>query len=228
MHYHENSYLSLLINGAYSETNKQESRIINGGDIIFRPADYDHANQFNNKTGLCFNIEFKNDLPQSLDFKLALPSHKQHYQCGAFPQVYKAFIELLNGQDKDDISSYLIQWLFEVNNTKIPDSNIHWIGKVKHILTTETEVNHTINSIAERVFVHPVYLAGCFKKKTGLTIGQYQMKAKLEKALHSLFNSAEPISKISEDNGFFDAAHFIRRFTAVYGITPQQFRKNLK
>ncbi len=226
-HYHENSYLSLLVNGTYSEISKEGAKFISGGELIFRPQAYDHANEFDNTPGVCFNIEFENSFNGTNDLKLQLPSRNVHYKCGAFPEIYKAFIGFIEKNNKEHIEELILQWLFEINNTRFPESSISWINKVKYILETETEVHHNIRSISERMFIHPVYLAGCFKKKTGITFGQYQTEAKLSKAMKQLFNSKLSITEIAVSNGFFDSAHFIKQFKSMYGFTPLYFRKKV-
>ncbi|MBL7919427.1 MAG: helix-turn-helix transcriptional regulator [Bacteroidia bacterium] len=226
-HYHENSYLSLLINGTYSEICKEDTKFISSGELIFRPQSYDHANEFSNTPGRCFNIEFENNFSGINDLKLKLPSRNIHYKGRVFPEIYKAFVGFTEGNNSENIEELLLQWLFEINNTRFPESNIPWINKVKHILETETQYHHSLQSISERVFVHPVYLAGCFKKKTGLTLGRYQTEAKLNKAIQQVFNSKLSVTEIALNNGFFDSAHFIKQFKAAYGITPLHFKKKL-
>lgn len=58
-HYHENSYLCILINGSYFEKNNNSQNPVSAGDILLRPSGYVHQNSFNKTGGRCFNIEFK-------------------------------------------------------------------------------------------------------------------------------------------------------------------------
>src|ERR1700712_710356 len=60
-HYHENTYLSLLINGKYQEVSSNNENILSPGQVILRPSGYNHANHFPGIGGSCMNIEFKND-----------------------------------------------------------------------------------------------------------------------------------------------------------------------
>ncbi|MCW3084687.1 MAG: AraC family transcriptional regulator [Bacteroidetes bacterium] len=226
-HYHENSYLSLLSSGAYTENHKSNTRILNNGELIFRPAAYDHANDFCGNPGVCFNIEFKKDWQETLDYKFRLPNQSEIYTCGTFPEIYKAVIGFKNNNHSSDLSELLLQWLFETNRPQLPESNLHWIPKVKTILENETDVHHSINSISGRIHVHPIYLAGCFKKKTGFTIGEYQLAAKLKKAARLLLNTNMQMTEIALECGFYDAAHFSRHYTAYYSVSPLQFRKKL-
>ena len=58
-HTHENSYISILVKGAYAEVNKEGNMFLQPGNIIYRPAGCSHSNQFNLLGGICFNIELK-------------------------------------------------------------------------------------------------------------------------------------------------------------------------
>jgi transcriptional regulator GlxA family with amidase domain len=67
-------------------------------------------------------------------------------------------------------------------------------------------------------------MARAFKERTGYTIGEYQLKSKLTHAQQLLINSRLSVTEISMATGFFDTAHFIRTFVAVFGFTPRKFR----
>ncbi|MGE0567696.1 MAG: helix-turn-helix domain-containing protein [Bacteroidia bacterium] len=225
-HYHENPYISLLATGPYIEKNNKSTELLNNGEIVFRPANYDHSNGFTGSPGLCFNVEFKNTWKHYLDFNLSLPAKWQIYKCGTFPVIYKTLNSFICGNHQDT-PEHLINWLFEINKLDFPDTNLAWIKNIKQILENELSIHHTIYSLSERVFVHPVYLAACFKKKTGITIGDYQTSTRLKKADYLLFNTKKSITQIALECGFYDSAHFIRNYKSLYKVSPAKFRRIL-
>jgi AraC family transcriptional regulator len=226
MHYHENSYLSLLLNGSYREINKKEDILVEPGSVVYRPSCYTHSNAFHQQGGHCFNIEFKKGCMEMADWKLPLKNCK--YPAGNLRPVYDLYRHFINGSNSDQQWEMVIEWMAELNGSMHVASRLPWVSKVKYILDNETGIHHSIHSISQRVFVHPVYLARAFKIQTGCTIGDYQMKIKLEKAVALLFNSSLPMHEIAWQNGFADAAHFIRCFKMAYHISPLQFRKAVK
>jgi AraC-like DNA-binding protein len=223
-HHHENNYLSLLINGNYNEKNKYENTIIETGSLIFRPSQYSHCHDLKVNHYSAFNIEFKENWKQQVDFNFKLPSKSIIYKAGCFSSVYKLFYYFINNYTEDFLSEFVLDWLVEVNKNPLLNTSLPWLKKTKEILEKELDVHHTIQSISEKVFIHPIYLAGAFKKKTGSTIGEYQMKVKLEKAVLLLFNTKKPVNEIAFEAGFYDAAHLINSFRAVYQTTPNKFR----
>ena len=227
-HYHDNAYLSLLMNGLYTERTGNTDVQLQAGQLIFRPVGYPHANHFHDSGGACFNIEFRNGFHEYIPFSLQLP-HKAHiYSTGAFPSLYKLLHYYRDALDEVLLQELLLLWLLEVSQAPLPQSSTPWLLKVKRILDHEPDAHHSIHSLAARVFVHPVYLARAFKAKTGLTPGEYQLQGRLQKALHLLLNTSLPVTEIAYTTGFFDPAHLVRSFKRRFGKSPGQFRQALK
>jgi len=226
-HAHQNAYLSLLIRGNYSETSGRSATQVNTGEVVFRPAGYDHSNQFFSAGGRCLNIELKKSLLEGYDLAGHLPDSARVYSTGSFVYLYKLLYQF-NQQEGVEMSvEYILHWLVQESEISIVQ-RLPWLSKVTTILESEFDVHHTIQSLASRVFVHPVYLARAFRQRTGLTIGEYQQKMKLKKATELLFRSGDSIGHLAFDSGFTDAAHLIRTFRQSYNITPSRFRRFIR
>jgi AraC family transcriptional regulator len=223
-HYHENNYLSLMAHGYYNEKTGSENNVLETGSIIFRASGYNHSHQLKSNGGTCFNIEFKRNWKQTLDLNFDLPGKTMIYKTGCFPTIYRSLHYFVNNYSADLLFELMLEWLRGVNTQFDVKSSLPWVAKVKHILDNEVGEHHTIESLADRVFVHPVYLAGAFRKKTGYTIGEYQVKAKLEKAVSLLFTTKLPVKDIAFVTGFCDAPHFINSYKLIYGSSPGKLR----
>jgi len=227
-HYHENSYLSLLINGSYVEDHAYTMDRVDAGKIMFRPCGYIHANTFNEYGGACLNIEFKAGLYEFLEQSTKFPQRAELYQTGHFLSAYKLLISFTRCISEEMCEEFILDWLFELCKQPPAEVSLPWFTNVKRILHSEVDDCHSLCSLAKRVFVHPVYLARAFKQKTGLTIGEYQMKLRLQRSLGFLFNSRMPIHEVAFNCGFYDAAHFINAFKLIYNISPSRFRTALE
>ncbi|RKN75139.1 helix-turn-helix transcriptional regulator [Ulvibacterium marinum] len=227
-HYHTNNYLSVLVEGSYLEKNKQEILPIKSGDILFRPYLYSHQNLFINSKGTCFNVEFKMDWEQKLGIKLKLPKKYVRYESATLPSLFTLLRGFKLGIETDITSELIYDWLFTANQKNLNHSHLPCVSSAAKILDGELSEYHSLKGIAERIHVHPVYLARAFKKKKGLTVGEYQLRSKLTNAVFLLLNTSKTISDISFENGFYDDAHFIRSFKATYKISPYQFRLQIK
>jgi AraC-like DNA-binding protein len=226
-HYHENAYLSLLINGDYREMNNRSEKDMAAGEVIFRPAGYNHANYFPAGGGSCLNIEFKPEALYEQLGKPVLPGMATVYPAGAFEYLYKLLYAFVNDLGPGLSEEYIFSWLAAQADMKIP-SRLLWLPKARAILETELEECHSITALAARVYVHPVYLARAFKERVGLTPGEYHLKMRLKRAMELLFRTSSSISAIAYSTGFTDAAHLIRSFRACYNVSPHKFRASLK
>jgi len=228
-HYHENNYISLLVRGAYREKNRNGHSEIDAGNLIFRPGRYDHANDFNFAGGTCFNIEFKREGLEMMDYDFRLPDKMSIYPAGAFPSLYKLF-HYFKSDWREELGLELILCLFsEIGQERAaPKGTLPWVAKVRAILDNEYDSHHTIGSLAARVFIHPVYLARAFREKTGTTIGEYQLQVRLRKAVFYLCNTDLSLGDIAFRTGFCDPAHFSNAFRACYCLPPKKFRSFLE
>lgn len=225
LHAHENDYLSVLIKGTYLEEGQKVNSGIGPGEILYRPAGYEHANCFMEKGGRCFNIEL--DPSFSEVYACQLPEHFLQHKSGAFPLFYHLYLSAKGGFNPYSVEECVVNWLGEMKASKSSKSTLGWIEQTRKILDEELHTFHALVDLSERVHVHPVYLARQFKTRTGLTVGAYQLARKLESAFAMLLKEETSITQVSLTHGFFDDAHFIRSFRARYGYSPHQFRRQL-
>lgn len=226
-HYHENTYLSLLIRGKYREIHKQNDNLMGPGEVILRPSGYPHANTFTASGGSCMNIEFKQDTLNAYGLHRLLPQTATTYKTGAFSYLYGLLYFLSNDIEPELAEEYIINWLSQNQDYPVA-SRLLWLPKVKMILETELDTQHTLNAIAERVFVHPIYLARAFREREGLTIGAYKLRMRVQKSMELLFTTKLSIAQIAYATGFSDTAHFIKSFRLYYPVSPHKFRAVLK
>jgi len=81
-----------------------------------------------------------------------------------------------------------------------------------------------IADLAALAQVNPAYLARCFRRCYGQSIGQYARRVRLECVARKLTETREPLSAIALGAGFADQSHLTRTFRAHWGVTPRQYR----
>ncbi len=226
-HSHSNAYLSILLNGLYSEeTTRDSQKVITASHVLYRPAYFKHKNQFITEKTKCLNIEFDPDWfdKHDIDAKQLKPQIKT---INNYPWVLSLLVDFLIHGKIDFFEELLTQL---ISGEEQPNRAVRkpWLGKLAQILENEVEQNHSLSTLSQRVFVHPNYMSRGFKNHFGVTIGQYQLQQKVKHATQKLFIAEHSIAQIATDCGFFDEAHFIRTFKARHHITPHQFRLLLK
>ena len=227
LHAHSNAYLSILLSGLYSEeTTLDSQKVISPSHVLYRPAHYKHKNQFITDQTKCLNIEFSSAWfdKHGINSNRIKPQIKSIQN---YPFVLRLLIDFLKHGKIDFFEELLIQLITHEEQT-ISTAGKPWLGKLVRILDNEIDVNHSLITLSERVFVHPNYMSRVFKDHFGRTIGQYQIEKKIQSATEKLFTENTSIAQIASDCGFFDEPHFIKTFKAYNRITPHQFRLLLK
>ncbi|MDQ0192505.1 response regulator [Paenibacillus wynnii] len=84
-----------------------------------------------------------------------------------------------------------------------------------------------LQSVADCVSLHPVYVSRLFKQISGISISEYILNMKMEQAVTWLRSSDMKIYEISDQLGYANSQYFIRVFKDKFGMTPQEFRGKL-
>lgn len=87
--------------------------------------------------------------------------------------------------------------------------------------------NITLQSLAEDIYLHPVYLSRLFKEKVGQTFLEYLTHYRIEMAKDYLRNPNLRIYDIGQMVGYETPQYFSRVFKELTGKTPKGFREEL-
>lgn len=83
-----------------------------------------------------------------------------------------------------------------------------------------------IEELAERLYVSRSKLCATFASETGVGVGEYIRKRRMNRAEILLADSTEPIAQIATDLGFVRASTFSQAFRAYSGASPSVWRQN--
>ena len=83
----------------------------------------------------------------------------------------------------------------------------------------------SVRSIAERVYLHPVYLSKLFKSETGESLGDYIIRVKMERARWLLAHTNRKIYEITAELGYQNPQYFSKMFKKHFGVTPLEYRE---
>lgn len=82
--------------------------------------------------------------------------------------------------------------------------------------------------IAAQFRLHPNYFSSLFKKQMNVTVRDYILKLRVDKAKELMKDSSLKLIDIALAVGYQDAAHFNRAFKNVTGISPSQYRSGVE
>lgn len=83
----------------------------------------------------------------------------------------------------------------------------------------------TVEQIAGRVHLHPVYFSQLFKAAVGVPPRQYLVRIRINQARRLLAETDMPVGEIAQNCGFRTIAYFSRVFREIEGVSPSVFRR---
>jgi len=81
-----------------------------------------------------------------------------------------------------------------------------------------------LQSVADHIGLHPVYLSKMYKSETGENISEYLYRIRMEQAERLLADPRLRIYEIAERIGYNKPQYFIKLFKTYSGSTPQEYR----
>lgn len=125
----------------------------------------------------------------------------------------------------------LKEWVFKVadlyyedlKQTMVSAKNSS-IQQVQRYINAHLAEDVTLQTIAEHIHMHPVYLSKIFKTETGENISEYIIRLKMQKAAYLLKQTDDRIYLICSKIGYQNPPYFIKLFKKFFGMTPQEYR----
>lgn len=104
------------------------------------------------------------------------------------------------------------------------------LSQAKLTLVTDYIHDHlqqdlSLRKIAAIAQISQYHFSRLFKQKMGITLHQYILQRRIERAKELLQHSQLSVADIAFRVGFCDQSHLIRSFKRIVGLTPKQFLK---
>lgn len=107
-----------------------------------------------------------------------------------------------------------------LNRLEMPNRSIPFIQQQLH-------QGQTIASITASIGYSQRHLQRLFQTQIGCTMKEYQRIARVNRAVHYLQTSIDPLREIAQLCGFYDEAHFLHDFQSVMNLTPRTYQKQM-
>jgi YesN/AraC family two-component response regulator len=137
--------------------------------------------------------------------------------------------ENLSDEQLKNIDAKLLTLGFE----RIDDRKARLIEGIKNKIiqlihhTNEVDRKHNWSVIlAEEMHYEYNYLSNLFSSVEGITLEQYIIKQKIEKAKELLFYDEFNLSEIANKLGYSSVAHLSAQFKKITGLTPSELKKS--
>ena len=153
--------------------------------------------------------------------KKELSAHEL-YDNSEIYKLYKAAISSI-----DDMCCWVLtctEYITKGISDKNENSNRMMVALVKEYIWQNMKEEISMKQIADHVHLSSDYMTKLFKKETGLTIKEYMIKKRMERARELLQSSEKTVSDIALEVGYDNLSYFIRQFRGFYGVTPKQYQ----
>lgn len=102
------------------------------------------------------------------------------------------------------------------------------LGGLLAWVTEHLDEQHTVESLAARVYLAPRTFARRFRAETGTTPHHWITGQRVLLAQRLLEDSDEPVEAVAERTGFGTAANLRHHFAAWVGVSPQRYRRTFR
>lgn len=154
-----------------------------------------------------------------------------HKQGHFIHQIDHSGFDLLLDQSMIHSLDKLKEWSFTMMDklkgelsTNDQNTKSYIIKQVQEIVSNDLGQETSVKMIADRVYLHPVYLSKIYKLETSESLGDYIIRMRMERALYLLKHTNKKIYEITSELGYQNPQYFSKMFKKHYGLSPNEFR----
>ncbi len=230
-HSHERAHIGFVLRGVFTEECERKKLECKPLSVSFLSPGATHSDDFRNGAH-CFVLEIAPERLERVREHLTLNEPLCRYGGMLGWLTLRLYAE---ARRKDEASSLAVEGLSleilaELSRQQAISSERkppRWLEQARELIHGQFTESLTHDQIATAVAVHPVHLAGVFRRHYGCTIGEYARRLRVEFACRNISTSNASLADIALAAGFSDQSHFSKVFKQLTGMTPAQFRKNL-
>lgn len=112
-----------------------------------------------------------------------------------------------------------------ISNEYFTYENVNIVKRILRYIQTNYSRDFTLDDLANIATVSKFHMCRVFKEITLITINQYIIQVRLERAKELLIEDSMSISDIAESCGFANVSYFTKTYKKHYGHSPSQSKK---
>ena len=135
--------------------------------------------------------------------------------------------ELCENQSNPTYSACLLDALLcrSIGYAKNDRNRPSYVGRAVLYLLSNFRHSPSLSEVAALVGYTPTYFCAVFKRDVGESFKEYLDRLRFDYAKKLVLSSSLSAAQICKESGFCDYPNFIRRYTARFGASPMQMRK---
>jgi len=101
------------------------------------------------------------------------------------------------------------------------------IHQLKQYILTHSQEDISLESLARKVGLSPIYISKIFKEKQGINYIDFLTECRIEKAKELIRDTDKSIKEITFEVGYHDPNYFSKVFKKLCNMSPKEYRKLL-
>lgn len=101
------------------------------------------------------------------------------------------------------------------------------IHQIKQWIREHSDEDISLDTLARRVDLSPIYISKMFKEKLGVNYIEFLTSCRMERAKKLLADPQKSLKEISIDVGYHEPNYFSKVFKKMYDVSPKEYRKTL-
>ena len=232
-HFHEYANIALAVEGSFIETVGPKPYEVNPCSVIFRPAGEKHSNRYGKTAAHCLIIEVRPQRLSELRQVTEILDRASYVEGGMISSLALRILRefrTLDAVGPLSIEALTLEMLVQATRLDVvQDRNPpRWLQQAREVIHEQFLESLSLSSVAEMVGVHAAHLAKMFRRHYGCTLGDYVRRLRLDYASQLLARSERTLTTIALAAGFYDQSHFAHLFKLRFGVTPGDFRADLR
>ena len=126
--------------------------------------------------------------------------------------------------DKIKAIGFLYEFFSSVMSEKDIKNGRNYVDDAINIIKYNYDKNISVETIAEKIFVNPSYLSRLFKAEKKISIKEYILQKKIERAKMLLERENVSVKLVANSVGFTDSLYFSRIFKKKTGFSPLEYK----
>jgi AraC family transcriptional regulator len=228
-HAHENSYFCFVLQGVYTERYGNREVMCQPSTLAFRQSGQTHEDLVHGADTRVLVLEISSTWIEKLRAESLILDNSTEFNGSSMSQLGARLNREFHKTDSaaklaiEGLALELLAGAARQTNIRLGVAPA-WLRQAREMIRAQFPESLQLTQIAAEVGVHPVYLATAFRRKFGVTIGEFVRQLRIEHACAELVKGELPLAAIAVQAGFVDQSHFSRVFKLYMGMTPHKYR----
>ena len=139
--------------------------------------------------------------------------------------------QLMDAGDSQQVTWWLLDTLDQFMDNMLESQstmNARVINKACDYIEKNCHKNLSLEEVAQTVHLSPFYFSRLFKTEQGSNFVEFLTKSRINRAKRLLQNPERTVARIALEAGYQDPSYFCRVFRQEVGLTPNQYRNELR